>query len=154
MDDADAPVEDGPPAGEPAGAPPASPMLSPAHSTGGSVGESPAPAAAAAALASPARSTHSSAVAESPVADSMFGSPARPASAARSARGEAMSPLGAAPGDTRPLTLKLLARRGMALCQLSRYADAKTDYERALAIDPGNAQLQKDLQTIDAMLGK
>ena len=68
--------------------------------------------------------------------------------------GAALAALGAAPGDTRPLTLKLLARRGMALCQLSRYADAKTDYERALAIDPGNAQLQKDLQTIDAMLGK
>ena len=42
----------------------------------------------------------------------------------------------------------------MALCQLARYEDAKVDYERALAIDPGNEQLQKDLATIAAMLSK
>ena len=68
--------------------------------------------------------------------------------------GAALAALAAAPGDTQPLTLKLLARRGMALCQLARYEDAKVDYERALAIDPGNAQLQKDLATIAAMLSK
>ena len=68
--------------------------------------------------------------------------------------GAALAALAAAPGDTQPLTLKLLARRGMALCQLARYEDAKVDYERALAIDPGNAQLQKDLETIAAMLSK
>ena len=68
--------------------------------------------------------------------------------------GAALAALAAAPGDTQPLTLKLLARRGMALCQLARYEDAKIDYERALAIDPGNAQLQKDLATIAAMLSK
>ena len=37
--------------------------------------------------------------------------------------GAALAALGAAPGDTQPLTLKLLARRGMALCQLARYED-------------------------------
>jgi len=56
--------------------------------------------------------------------------------------------------STTPLMLKLLARRGMALCQLVRYDDAKADYERALALDPANPQLQKDLQMIDAVLKK
>ena len=34
------------------------------------------------------------------------------------------------------------------------YDDAKADYERALALDPANPQLQKDLQMIDAVLKK
>jgi len=51
------------------------------------------------------------------------------------------------------LLLKLLARRGMALCQLTRYDEAAADYQKAVELDPQNAQLQKDLQLIEAARG-
>ena len=47
------------------------------------------------------------------------------------------------------LLLKLLARRGMALCQLTRYDEAAADYGRAVELDPSNAQLQQDLKLIE-----
>ena len=52
--------------------------------------------------------------------------------------------------DADALLLKLLARRGMALCQLSRYDEAATDYGKAVALDPDNEQLQNDLRLIEA----
>ena len=48
------------------------------------------------------------------------------------------------------LLLKLLARRGMALCQLTRYDEAAADYTRAVELDPENESLKKDLQLIEA----
>ena len=52
--------------------------------------------------------------------------------------------------DADALLLKLLARRGMALCQLTRYDDAAADYARAVDMDPENAQLAHDLKLIEA----
>ena len=48
------------------------------------------------------------------------------------------------------LLLKLLAQRGMALCQLTRYDEAAADYTRAVELDPENESLKKDLQLIEA----
>ena len=48
------------------------------------------------------------------------------------------------------LLLKLLARRGMALCQLTRYDEAVSDYTKAVELDPSNAQLKHDLELIEA----
>ena len=52
-------------------------------------------------------------------------------------------------GDVRALTLKLLARRGVALCQLSRYVDARDDYTRAVELEPTSEQLKRDLAMIE-----
>jgi len=52
--------------------------------------------------------------------------------------------------DADALLLKLLARRGMALCQLTRYDDAAADYVRAVEMDPENEQLAHDLKLIEA----
>ena len=52
--------------------------------------------------------------------------------------------------DADALLLKLLARRGMALCQLSRYDEAATDYGKAVDLDPDNEQLKNDLKLIEA----
>ena len=52
--------------------------------------------------------------------------------------------------DADALMLKLLARRGMALCQLTKYDEAAADYARAVEIDPDNEQLQADLRMIQA----
>ena len=52
--------------------------------------------------------------------------------------------------DADALLLKLLARRGMALCQLTRYDEAASDYTKAVALDPNNAQLANDLRLIEA----
>ena len=52
--------------------------------------------------------------------------------------------------DADALLLKLLARRGMALCQLTRYDEAAADYAKAVELDPENESLQKDLQLIEA----
>lgn len=63
----------------------------------------------------------------------------------------ALAALGASPDDGhKPLRLKLLARRGMCLCQLERFAEAKTDYTLAVELDPGNDQLRSDLAMIDS----
>jgi tetratricopeptide (TPR) repeat protein len=56
--------------------------------------------------------------------------------------------------DADALLLKLLARRGMALCQLTRYDEAATDYARAVELDPENAQLKADLKLIEAARSK
>ena len=48
------------------------------------------------------------------------------------------------------LLLKLLARRGMALCQLTRYDEAASDYARAVELDPENEQLNADFKLIEA----
>ena len=55
--------------------------------------------------------------------------------------------------DADALLLKLLARRGMALCQLTRYDEACADYARAVELDPDNEQLQNDLKLIRAAQG-
>ena len=55
--------------------------------------------------------------------------------------------------DADALLLKLLARRGMALCQLTKYADAAADYARAVELDPDNAKLKADLQLIEQQVG-
>ena len=55
--------------------------------------------------------------------------------------------------EAEALLLKLLARRGMALCQLTRYDEAAADYTRAAELDPQNEQLKKDLQLIEAARG-
>ena len=52
--------------------------------------------------------------------------------------------------DADALLLKLLARRGMALCQLTRYTEACADYARAVELDPDNEQLKHDLALIQA----
>jgi len=52
-------------------------------------------------------------------------------------------------GEVRALTLKLLARRGVALCQLTRYVDARDDYKRAVELDPESEQLRRDLVMIE-----
>ena len=52
--------------------------------------------------------------------------------------------------EAQSLLLKLLARRGMALCQLTRYAEAAADYARAVELDPENEQLRNDLRLIEA----
>ena len=57
---------------------------------------------------------------------------------------------GGASGESRTLTLKLLARRGFAYCQLQRFEDAQGDYGKALEIDPHSEQLQKDYAAIGA----
>lgn len=54
----------------------------------------------------------------------------------------------AAEGDA--LRLKLLARRGMAFCQLTRYEEAAADYAKAVELDPDNESLQNDLALIKA----
>ena len=59
---------------------------------------------------------------------------------------------GGASGESRTLTLKLLARRGFAYCQLQRFEDAQGDYGKALEIDPHSEQLQKDYAAIGAQL--
>ena len=51
--------------------------------------------------------------------------------------------------DADALLLKLLARRGMALCQLSRYEEAASDYGKAVELDPDNEQLKNDLKIIE-----
>ena len=52
------------------------------------------------------------------------------------------------------LELKLLARRGMARCQLQQYEGARADYARAVEIKPQNEQLNHDLEVISrACLG-
>jgi tetratricopeptide (TPR) repeat protein len=51
---------------------------------------------------------------------------------------------------TRGLRLKLLARRGMALCQMMRYGEAAEDYAAAVEMDPGDEQLRHDLAAIQA----
>mmetsp|Transcript_39055 Transcript_39055/g.78100 ORF Transcript_39055/g.78100 Transcript_39055/m.78100 type:complete len:720 (-) Transcript_39055:329-2488(-) len=56
--------------------------------------------------------------------------------------------------ESKALLLKLLARRGMALCQLTRYEEAAADYTRAVGIDPNNEQLQEDLRLIEAARAK
>jgi len=60
---------------------------------------------------------------------------------------------GAQASEAEALLLKLLARRGMALCQLTRYDEAAADYAKAVDLDPDNAQLKKDLQLIEAARG-
>ena len=52
--------------------------------------------------------------------------------------------------DADALLLKLLARRGMALCQLTRYDEAASDYAKAVELDPENEQLANDLRLIEA----
>ena len=54
--------------------------------------------------------------------------------------------------DADALLLKLLARRGMALCQLTRYVEAVADYKKAVELDPENDKLKDDLQLIEAAL--
>jgi len=56
--------------------------------------------------------------------------------------------------ESKALLLKLLARRGMALCQLTRYEEAAADYTRAVELDPSNEQLQQDLRAIEAARAK
>lgn len=50
----------------------------------------------------------------------------------------------------RALRLKLLARRGMALCQMMRYDEASADYAAAVDMDPNDEQLKHDLEAIEA----
>lgn len=52
-------------------------------------------------------------------------------------------------GEVGALTLKLLARRGVALCQLGRYEDARRDYSRAVELQPSNEPLKRDLAMIE-----
>ena len=42
------------------------------------------------------------------------------------------------------------ARRGAALAQLQRYAEAEADYRKAVELEPNNEQLRNDLQMISA----
>ena len=55
--------------------------------------------------------------------------------------------------DADALLIKLLARRGMALCQLTRYTEACADYTRAVELDPDHEQLKHDLALIRAAQG-
>lgn len=69
--------------------------------------------------------------------------------------GAALAALGGGGADAaaRGLRLKLLARRGMALCQLMRYDEAAEDYAAAVQMDPVDVQLKHDLAAIQAARG-
>ena len=46
------------------------------------------------------------------------------------------------------MDLRVAVRKGNALAKLARTIDAIAEYERALKIDPGNAQVLKDLDKV------
>jgi Tfp pilus assembly protein PilF len=46
------------------------------------------------------------------------------------------------------MDLRVAMRKAHALGKLGRATDAISEYERALKIDPGNAQVTKDLEII------
>ena len=41
----------------------------------------------------------------------------------------------------------------MALCQLTKYAEAAADYARAVELDPDNERLRADLKLIEQQVG-
>jgi len=46
------------------------------------------------------------------------------------------------------MDLRVAVRRGNALAKLQRSGEAIAEYERALKIEPGNAQVTKDLELL------